>query len=525
MTPSVSSPVRERAAQFVKLLQRLGPIFIKAGQFLALRPDLLPQEYCDELLKLVDRVPPFPWAEAEAILTRELGRSPSELFVYFNRRPVAAGSLAQVHFARLKDGSEVAVKVQRPNIEAAVRRDLKRARLIANLLEKSGAAFIASPRAVAEELRDWMLREIDFRRELTNMARLRRLAADSAFQRIPLPYPAYSTSRVLTAQFLHGIPVSSVLQELRSSAAGTRPPRIAQREVDCQRYAERLLIATLTQMFRYQFFHADLHPGNLLILPGDVVGFVDFGLCDELDEAVRQSQFRYLAAVYSGEPSGMFRALTEILIPSDLTDMEAFRRDFLAETQILAAKISAKDGDGAQVERSPIAAYLIGVMRAARRNRLQVPTRILAMYRALLTVETVANQLGLQEGLRQVGSRFFGGLRKEVLVREFDPESLDRIAVSLLSLKRNAPAQLQGILRDVADGNLRLNVNVSDSPRKSHAENQRARLLTLAIVSVSIALLLTIPNLPKVWGIPLVFPLSAGLVVVYLWSLVLWRKL
>lgn len=132
-------------AGFRKKLQRLGPIFIKLGQFLALRPDLLPQEYCDELMGLFDRVSPFSPQEAFAILREDVGREPTELFAHLNPRPIAAGSLAQTHVARTKDGIEVAVKIQRPNIRAMVLRDLGRARSIARVLKLSGASLIVSP--------------------------------------------------------------------------------------------------------------------------------------------------------------------------------------------------------------------------------------------------------------------------------------------------------------------------------------------------------------------------------------------
>jgi ubiquinone biosynthesis protein len=126
---------RPGPVRFRQLLQKRGPTFIKIGQYLALRPDLLPQEYCDELIQLLDRVPPFPWAQARTILVAELRRDPSEVFRFIDPRPAAAGSLAQVHRALLHDGTEVAVKIQRPQIAERVRRDLKRAQLLARLLD------------------------------------------------------------------------------------------------------------------------------------------------------------------------------------------------------------------------------------------------------------------------------------------------------------------------------------------------------------------------------------------------------
>jgi ubiquinone biosynthesis protein len=333
-------------AGFKKKLERLGPIFIKLGQFLALRPDLVPQEYCDELMGLFDRVPPFPPQEAFAILKADLGRDPTDLFAHLNPRPIAAGSLAQTHVARTKDGIEVAIKIQRPNIKAMVLRDLGRARSIARALKLSGASLIVSPDEVVEELTAWMMQEIDFEHELNNLTRLYDLSRSSPFVKIPEPFPHLSGPRVVTCEYLTGIPISELLSEQRDTQTETPP------EINLDRIAENLISASLNQIFRYQFFHADLHPGNLFALPGDLIGFVDFGLCSELDEAVRAGQMRYLSAVYSGDVNRMFKALSEVLIPGEETDMEAFRAEFTAETTAALSKIRLSERNTGRTDRN-----------------------------------------------------------------------------------------------------------------------------------------------------------------------------
>jgi ubiquinone biosynthesis protein len=510
-------------AEFRRLLLRLGPTFVKMGQYLALRPDLLPQAYCDELMALVDRVEAVRWAEARAVLAAELGGDPEEIFSWISRRPVAAGSLAQVHVARLQDDTEVAVKIQRPGIAERVERDLRRLRIIGRLLELSGASVALKPREVAAEIGDWMRQEIDFRYELANLERLHRLAAGSASQRIPRPYPRLSTGKVLTAEYLHGTPVSEILLALRSGRRRRETERLRRQGIDLERLAENLVLSCLGQIFRYHFFHADLHPGNLLALPGGVVGFVDFGLCDEADPTVRESQLRYLSAVYHNQTERMFKALSEILIPGERTDMDAFRRDFITETGQL--ELRRRLGDGGEQGRSPIAQYLVGLMRAARRNDLQVPTQLLSMYRALLTAETVANQLGVREGLRQVGRGFFDELQRDEVVRALDAESLQGAMLGLLGLKRDAPGQVHQILSDLADGSFTVRVYVAEAPKAARARTRRARMLATAVLSVAVAFLLTVPGLPRWWGISLAWPLAAALVVFQVWTFVLWRRL
>ena len=506
---------------FRQKLERLGPIFIKLGQFLALRPDLLPQEYCDELMGLFDRVPPFSPQEAFAILKEDLGREPTELFAHLNPRPIAAGSLAQTHVARTMDGIEVAVKIQRPNIRPTVLRDLRRARSIARLLKLSGTSLIVSPDEVVEELTVWMMQEIDFEHELNNLTRLYDLSRSSPFVKIPEPFPHLSGPRVVTCEYLAGIPLSELLSEQRDGSMENPP------EINLDRLAENLISASLNQIFRYQFFHADLHPGNLFALPGDSIGFVDFGLCSELDEGVRAGQMRYLSAAYSGDVNRMFKAISEVLIPSEETDMEAFRSEFTAETTSALSKIRLSERDTSRTNRnqSTVAHCMVAVMRAARRNKLMVPTGVLALYRTLLTSETVAHRLGSKADLRTVGSRFFSELKFEETLRAIDSESLEPTIYSLLSLLQESPGQVQQILSELADGRFELKVNISETSKIRRDRDRRIRFLGATILTVGIALLLWMPNLPVIFGVSLAWPLAILLILLYAWILLQWRRL
>ena len=526
--PSLSERLVKGPVGFRKLLQRLGPTFIKIGQFLALRPDLVPQEYCDELMRLLDQVPSFSWQEAKTILTEDLGREPTDTFAYVNPEPVAAGSLAQVHVARLKDGTKVAIKIQRPNIRERVLRDLSRARLLARLFELSGVSLIASPREVVEELTGWMLQEIDFHHELENLSRLNRLADGSPFERIPRPYPHFCSSRVLTSEYLQGVPISQLLHTLRSDHPEETEP-FEDLGIDRNRLATNLLSASLRQIFRYRFFHADLHPGNLLALPNNVVGFVDFGLCDELDEAVRERQMAYLYAVYTGNIELMFKSLMEILIPSEQTDIDAFRREFFTETSTWLRRRDVNGRDYTQFSRSrdqsPTGRWMVEVMRSARRHRLQVPSRILSMYRALLTAESVANHLTDELDLSSVGQQFFERMQVEEVLRVLEPKNAQPLLLSFGTLLRDSPGQLQQLLLELSNGRFTLNATVNETTRVRRAHNRRARLIATSILSVGIALLLTIPDLPDLFGVSLAQLLSVALILVYIWIFIQWGKL
>ncbi|HEX8967758.1 MAG TPA: AarF/UbiB family protein [Chloroflexota bacterium] len=521
---------------FRELLERLGPTFIKVGQYLALRRDLVSPEFADELMLLQDRAPSFAWAQAEAILTADLGHPPSALFDTIQTRPIAAGSLAQTHLATLPGGTRVAVKIQRPDVREQVLRDLRRARTVARVLDMSGATLIADPRQIVAELERWLLQELDLRRELANLTRLQNLMrSQPRIARAPTPFPDLCGTRVLTAEYLAGVPVSELLAALRSDAPDQRA-RVERLSVDRDRLASHLITSTLTQVFRYEFFHADIHPGNLIALEDDVIGYVDFGLCAELDEGVRERQLRYLAASYSGQPEQVYRALLDILIVSDETDIDGFHRDFVAETREWRSHaaehsngVASLDGNGrngnGNRRRSSIANYLVGIMRAAQRNRVQVPADLLAMYRTLTTADSIAHQLGSSADLTSVGRPFFERLRMEAAVGALDREQLQGTLLSLTELLRNSPGQLQQILSDLSEGTLTLNVSSAEAPSVARARDRRARLVVVAVLTVSIAVLISAPDLAVTGWIVIRWLLAVVLVGMYAWIAWQWRRL
>jgi ubiquinone biosynthesis protein len=464
------------------------------------------------MMELFDRVPPFPWEQAKDILRRELGRDLSRAFDYIDPEPVAAGSLAQTHYARLRDGSEVAIKIQRPGIRETVMRDLRRARLLVRVLEASGTSFVLSPRAVLDEVSSWLLQELDFSREIANLSRLYQLTANDPAQKVPIPYAELSTSKVLVTEFIRGVPFTDILRMLRANPRAARG-RLRAQGVNPQRLGANLLYSCLTQIFRYQFFHADLHPGNLFALPGSAIGFVDFGLCDELDPVVRERQLRYLHAVYTDNAEMMLRALMEILVPGERADVDGFRRDFLEHTS--AWQRERDFGDSHRRRRSPTSDWLINVMRAARMHDLRVPARVLSMYRALLAAEAVAMQLGRAD-LQAIGRRFFTSIQKDEILKALDLKNLPPVLLSLLNLARQSPGQLEQILSELADGRFSINTVSTESPRTQRARDRRTRIVVSAILSVGMALLLTTPNLPVIAGVSAAWPVGFALAMLYL---------
>jgi ubiquinone biosynthesis protein len=554
----VSARLVGGAAGFRQLLERLGPTYVKIGQFLALRPDLISRDYSDELMHLLDRMPPFPWEQAKQTIEEDLRCDVREIFAQINPRPVAAGSLAQTHIAQLHDGSEVAVKVQRPGIADRVRRDLSRAKFFARVLQSSGVKLVISPVELLDELSHWMTQELDFENELGNITRLYELTEDSPFERIPRPYAEISGPRVVTSEYLRGIPFSELLTSLRAPSRAERD-RIERLGIDIDSLASALISCVLRQIFVYQFFHADVHPGNLLALPGGRIGFIDFGLCDALDERIRERQLNYLAAAHSQNVDLMFDALLEILVPGDDTDVAAFRRDFAAQTRRWMSQIQPKrrqrtgdevmridvsavangnaarnghppgdditgeDHDG--IDESNVAQWMMGTMRTVREHGLQLPPRVLSMYRTMLTVESVATGLGADADIPSVGEHFFTRLRIQEEIRALGPDRLQPTLSSAFALMRDGPRQVQRILTDLSEGRLAMTMSMDEVPRTARAWRRRTRLVATAILTVALSTLIAAGNLPVIAGVPLATPVGIVLTGLYLSALVQWRRM
>ena len=470
--------------RLVRLLIRLGPTFIKIGQFLALRPDILPQEYCDELLRLVDQAPSTPWEVIRETITKELGEDPKTLFASVSPEPLAAGSIAQVHVGETLDGEKVAIKVQRPGLPAQIKRDLRKIRWLAGFLKISGIAPYLSPAELVAELERWLKQELDFQKELVNHTRMFEELYDESTVRIPRPFPQFSTSRVITTEYLPGLPFSDLIRFVRQNDF----EQFRKRELDRDLLARRLIETSLDQIFRLRFFHADLHPGNLIAMEGNVIGLVDFGLTDVLDVTVQGVQTDYLTALYHNDTHGMYRAISQIFIPGPMTDPEAFRREFFSETNSWLSAMEATPTD--REMRSPTAGYMVTLMQLARAHDMRPPTSVLSMYRTLLTSESVAYHLRAKANLRDAGRQFFKGLQLENLISSFHPNRVTSWVMQLNELARSGPGHLHQLLSDLSEGRFVLSVQSREAEQTRRSANRRARLISLAIISMTLTLLL-----------------------------------
>jgi ubiquinone biosynthesis protein len=438
---------RAGLARSVRLaLEEGGVSFVKLGQLLATRRDLLPAEFVNELSRLHHQVTPAPWPQVEQVLGQELG-TPDAVFDKLDARPLAAASIAQVHQARLRSsGAEVVVKVQRPGIRPVVERDLDIVDRMARRLQtrtRWGATIgaVELARGFANALHE----ELDFRVEARNMAVV---AAASAVPgtdtsvRLPAVHPQLCTERVLVMERLDGLPLD---------AAG---PVIDTRGLDRQVLARALLGCLLRQIMLGGVFHADPHPGNILLLDDGRLGLLDFGSVGRLDALLRAALQQFLLAIDRGDPAGLYDALLEVMVRPDDVDEQRLQR---ALGQFMARHLNP--GAAPEVE------MFTDLFRLVASYDLMVPPEVAAVFRALATLEATLGRLA--PGFDIVAeSRTFAAAQ---LSGQLQPTSLRQAAndelPTLLPMLRRLPRRADRITNALEHGRLGLGVRLFADPR------------------------------------------------------------
>jgi ubiquinone biosynthesis protein len=357
--------------KLAKLFGKLGPTFVKLGQILASRPDIVGEAVADELRILFDRVPPIPFREVKKLLRKELGKKKFETaFKSIEAKPLASASIGQTHTAVLKDGTPVVLKVQKPGVAETVKLDL---RILETIVKPMHAL---NPKLqllqMFEDFREATLREIDYRREAANIERFRKnyrsLFSDSEIM-FPKYYPDLSTERVLAMEPMRGRKVN----EIRRGSTVAK------------RIATQSLAAVLEQIFDHGFFHADPHAGNLFFLEEEGrLGFIDLGLVGQLEPADKRKFLKVLLAILNRDRAALAKNLYELGTPGPRANYKRFERDI----QSLLDEVK-KQG----IEKVRLEQLLNKLLTVARKNDLLIPNRYVMMIRSCLIIEGVAKSL------------------------------------------------------------------------------------------------------------------------------------
>ena len=365
-----------RAERLRLALEELGPIFVKFGQAVSTRRDLLPPDIADELAKLQDRVPPFDGRVARAQVEASYGRPVAEVFASFEETPLAAASIAQVHPARLKSGAEVVVKVLRPGMRAVIERDLEVLHALAELAERywrEGRRL--RPRALVAEYHKTVLDELDLMREAANASQLKRNFAGSDLLYVPEVHWDYCRPDVMVMERIHGVPISD-LESLK--AAGT----------DIRRLAENGVRIFFTQVFRHNFFHADMHPGNIFVLVDDPrrprYAAVDFGIVGTLDPRDQQYLAENFLAVFDRD----YRRVAQLHLESGWVPPGARIDEMESAVRTVCEPIFDRPLKDISFGR-----ILLRLFEISRRFDVQIQPQLLLLQKTLLNVEGLGRQL------------------------------------------------------------------------------------------------------------------------------------
>ena len=388
------------------MLEDLGGTFIKFGQVLALQPDVLPAEYCEELFDLMDRVPPCDFADVERVFRGDLGRSPLEVFDDFERQPMASASIGQVHEARY-EGRRVAVKIQRPNALRDFGADLRLMGLAAKWIRRLGLKKLDWFTIPMGDFVTWTTEELDYRIEARFMERLAVNAVDRSRERVPDIVWDLTARRVLTAELLEG---PTLLEYLRATREGDRPllARLDAIGFDPEKFADNILRNFLDDVLEHGVFHADLHPANLLILPDNTVGYVDFGITGVISRHSRYHVTEAIVNLARGDLDGLFRSLLKMSEIDDLSDVEGFRRGLrdMAEDWL-------ERRHGRIRMRTSYSVFCVDLLQLTRRTHLHPHPEVVRYIRSVITCDGLIRRfapgvdldLGLEEhSIRLLGS-------------------------------------------------------------------------------------------------------------------------
>ncbi|MFN2646214.1 MAG: ABC1 kinase family protein, partial [Burkholderiales bacterium] len=464
--------------------EKLGPTYIKLAQLLSTRPDIVPPAYADALARLQDHVELFPYEEVEKILEAELGVRLSKAFERIEPKPVAAASLAQVHYAVLRDGRAVALKIQRPGIREQVLDDLEALGEVAAFLEEHtdfGSRFGVT--LLFQEFKKSMLRELDFRQEALHLVTIGNNLKEITEIVIPQPVMTYTSSRVLTMEFIPGTKVTALSP-------------LARLELDGERLADALFRAYLKQMLRDGFFHADPHPGNVFLVDGRIA-LIDLGMVARVRPALQDRLLQLLLAVSDNRPDDAVKVLLLIAEDREGADQAGFRRavaDIIGQHQQV------------QLARPQVGRAVLMLLKVAAEHGIHLPPELAMIGKTLLNLDEIGLTLAPRFDTNAAVRRHAAAITQEQMTRDLSLGTFFSTAVELKNFVQHLPGRVNRILDRLADNDFQVRVDAIDEARlmegMQKVANRIATGLILAALIVGAALLMRVETTFRLFGYP-----------------------
>jgi predicted unusual protein kinase regulating ubiquinone biosynthesis (AarF/ABC1/UbiB family) len=466
-------------------LERLGPTFIKLGQLLSTRGDLLPAPYLEALARLQDQVEPFSIEEVEQIVSSELGGRLSKLFADFDREPIAAASLAQVHRARMRDGRAVVVKVQRPNIRDQIVEDLEALDQAAGFIDAHtdvGKRYEFSN--MLAELRRSLLRELDFQKEASNLMRMGRSLREFEHLVVPEPIEDYTTSRVLTMEYVSGKKITDVSQ-------------LRLMEIDGMALSEELFRAYLKQILVKGFFHADPHPGNILLTEDDRIALIDLGMVGHVSGRFQDHLLRLLLAISEGQGD----EAAQIAIRMGEAKPNFDKSDFQTRVANLVARHADTTLD--QIDAGQVA---LEITRIAADCWFRLPTQFTMIAKALLNLDQVVYTLAPDFDPNAIIRDEASSILARKMTESVDSGSILSRLLEVKEFVERLPNRVNKILDAVGNNELSVKVDAIDERVVLDGLQKVANRITLGLILAALivgaALMMKVETSFKILGYP-----------------------
>ncbi len=474
-----------KASELADDLEALGPTFVKLGQLLSTRVEMMPQAYIEALTRLQDKVEPFSFGEVEKIVTNELGVRLSKAFSEFDNEPMAAASLGQVHKARLRNGRQVAVKVQRPEIRERMIEDLDALEEIAEFLDghtEMGKRYEFSE--MLDQFRKSLLRELDYRQELSNLTTLRDHLQEFDSIVVPEPIADYSTSKVLTMEYVHGRKVTDLSP-------------LGRMEFDGDALAEQVFRAYLEQILVNGFFHADPHPGNVFLTDDYRIALIDLGMVGRIMPGLQEQLLQLLLAIAEGRGDDAADVAIKVGDKKDDFDEVQFRRRI--------SEIVAKQ-QGANVENMQVGRLVLEVTQVSGENNIRVPSELTMLGKTLLNLDQVGRTIAPDFDPNASIRRNAGEIMQQRLMKSLSPGNLFSGVLELKDLLQRLPTRINKILDAIADNKLKVEVDAIDEKTLivgfQKVANRITTGLIIAALIVGAALMMRVDTTFRIWGYP-----------------------
>ncbi len=466
-------------------LEKLGPTFIKLGQLLSTRPDFVPPAYLPALVRLQDDCSVFPFSEVEHIVVNELGVRLSKAFSEFTEEPVAAASLSQIHHAVMRNGREVVVKIQRPGIRESAIQDLEALADIADFYDnhtKAGKRYEFG--AMLDEFRKSLLDELDFEKEAHNLITLRKNLEEFALIVVPAPVMDYTTSKVLTMDFIAGKKITSI-------------NGFKLLEIDGAPLAEEVFRAYLKQVLIDGFFHADPHPGNVFITDDNKIALLDLGMVAYLTPHLQEKIFQLLLAIAEDRADTAADICKEIGTPKDKFDEREFRKKIIDLVHSHLEK---------NIEDMNLGTVILGVTTSAGESNIRVPSELTMLGKMLLNLDQVGRTLNPAFNLNASIKDNAADLMERRMEKIVSTEHVFRSMIDAKEYAEKLPGTIMNILTLAANNKLRIKVDAIDETVLTDAFQKVANRITLGLVLASLivgaALLMRVPTRFTIFGYP-----------------------